>query len=131
MPLLTLSIDHDLSEGRERVSVLLPAVTPGSGGALDRRIASIAQDVQLAGMARSPWLTGSLAHAHAVEVAGGTIRLFIDPAAANRVTGGRPAEYGAHVHRRRPWLQETFESDVPRIVEHHLAGLAEDLEMVA
>lgn len=128
--MLTLSVEMEDQGGKaqQHFKKLIPAITPGAGAALDRRIRFIAQDVKLAGAGRSPWLTGSLAHAHAFEATGGSARIYIDPGAVNRVRGGYPAVYGPIVHNRQPWLRETADIDVPRIVEHHLTGLVADME---
>lgn len=78
---------------------------------------------------RSPYLTGTLAFAHTGEIRAdgnaveGTV--FIDPSVVNPVFGGRPAEYGTDVHRRKPWFNNAYEQAKETIVDEMLAMAAD------
>ena len=66
---------------------------------------------------RAPFLTGTLASATRSQVVFDTGRVFIDPATVNPIMGGRPVDYGPQVHERRPWVEQLFYSETPRIVK--------------
>jgi hypothetical protein len=127
-----ISITVEPSPGylAERLERLALNVTPGRGGALDDSVAGVTARLADIAADLAPYDTGALSRSHAWAIEGGQGRVYLDPAAINWQSGGRPVEYGPIVHEQQPWLEWTM-VQAPAILAEEgrslVANLAEGL----
>lgn len=111
---MTITV-NGADEALKAVKEVVQALT--DQGALHGAIYSGAKEAAKAAEARSPYRTGTLAHAHTVGIQGLHASIYIDPSAQSP-SGGRPEVYGPIVARRqRDFYAETANTDGDRIAE--------------
>lgn len=107
---------RELEELRRRHHEAARALRTTGNTAITRVLAFVTTELGEVWENRAPVLTGTLASATRERIFADYGKVFIDPTVENPVFGGMPVRYGPAVHGRKPWVDQLWANDMPRIM---------------
>lgn len=107
---------RELEELRRRHHAAARALRTTGNTAVTRVLAYVTTELGEVWENTAPRLTGTLASATRERIFQDQGKVFIDPTVENPVFGGMPVRYGPAVHGRKPWVDQLWANDMPRIM---------------